>query len=659
MGNSAYFPLASGLLHSYCETIPEITQNYEFQPYIFFRDKLENIIPKLKDPDVVCFSVSVWNEQLSLKVGQKLKEKYPNCLLIFGGPNVPFEAEKYFEDNTFIDVTVRGDGEEALKEILLQHLNGDEFKNIAGISYRDRETKKCIKNKKNRDLGKDLDKYPSPYLTGKFDYLFNQFPDFKFQAIIETNRGCPFLCTFCFWGQGGLSTKYRYFSIDRVKEVFEWCGKNQIEYVFNADSNFGMLKRDQQIAEILVEIKKEYGYPEKFRTCYGKNSDEKIFKIGKLFHEHGLEKSITLARQSNDSTTLDNIKRTNINLDTFKQLQLLYNEHNIPVYTEFILGLPGETYQTWVDGFDEILRTGINNQIFVYVCNLLTNTEMDYPEYREKHGLITTHIPATEIHCSIRPEEDVEIEEVVIGTNTLPISEWKKSFVFAKLVILMHSMKIGFYIIIFLHHHYKVSYKGMLDFLISKHHNYKDTLLGKEIEFFFKRAEEVTGGSGRGCAYPEFGDIAFDDEEVSFLRLSKNKDRFYKELELVVLDLLNEQQLTGVDPNLVGEVIGYQCLRVVDPTRSIEDKQFVFEFNVPEYFDNILVDDKFQIKRSVQHLRVLNIENYNGDKKRFMQERLLFGRKSGTMLLEVAWSDNKDPKWSVSDRNVDYNPKYH
>ncbi|GAJ17119.1 unnamed protein product, partial [marine sediment metagenome] len=83
-----------------------------------------------------------------------------------------------------------------------------------------------------------------------------------------------------------------------------WCGRNKIKYVFCADSNFGMLQRDIEIAEYFVKAKVKYGSPEKFRACYGKNAEETIYQIGKIFHQYDMGKGITLSRQSNDLETL-------------------------------------------------------------------------------------------------------------------------------------------------------------------------------------------------------------------------------------------------------------------------------------------------------------------------------------------------------------------
>ena len=123
------------------------------------------------------------------------------------------------------------------------------------------------------------------------------------------------------------------------KEIDYFCEK-KIEYVFNADSNFGMHKRNYDIALKLVENKKNKGYPEKFRTCWGKNTSEMIFKIASLMHYYELDKGMTLARQSNSKEVLKNAKRDNIKLNACSTLQNKFNLINVPVYAEMILGLP-------------------------------------------------------------------------------------------------------------------------------------------------------------------------------------------------------------------------------------------------------------------------------------------------------------------------------
>ena len=103
----------------------------------------------------------------------------------------------------------------------------------------------------------------------------------NYQAIIETNRGCPFLCTFCYWGKGGSATKYRFRDLNTVFREIEYLGSKKVSYIFNADSNFGMHKRDYNIALKLVETKEKYGYPEGLGLVGGK-TQARIFKIASI-----------------------------------------------------------------------------------------------------------------------------------------------------------------------------------------------------------------------------------------------------------------------------------------------------------------------------------------------------------------------------------------
>ena len=319
MDRTAYLPLVSGLLQAYAQTSPLVQQHYEFMPFLFRRDKVEAILAQYECPGVAAFSVSMWNEQLCLRVAKEVKARWPECLIIFGGPHPPFHPADYFVRHPFIDVTVRGEGEGALRDILERRVESQNFEGIPGISWREPKTYRCIHNEAERPLPQDLDVFPSPYLSGLFDSLVNEPGGWQYQAIIETNRGCPFRCTYCFWGQGGLSRKYRFHSLERIRAEIKWVARNRILYLFNADSNFGIHTRDYEIAQFLVKTKEKYGFPEKFRSCYAKNSSNNIYRIAKLIQGYQMEKGITLSLQSNCAEALKNVRRQNIKIESFKE----------------------------------------------------------------------------------------------------------------------------------------------------------------------------------------------------------------------------------------------------------------------------------------------------------------------------------------------------
>lgn len=639
MENAAYFPLVSGLLRAHAETSELLRANYDFMPFLFCRDSPEHVVAQYDNPSVAAFSVSVWNEQINLRTAEQVKCLYPDCLIVFGGPQVPHYPEVYFDQHPFIDVAVRGEGEGTFSEILTRFLISRNFSEIPSVAYRNPGTGICVRNEAERPLPRDLDIYPSPYLEGLFEDLFVKCPDLEFQAVVETSRGCPFHCTYCFWGQGGLSKEYRYHSLERVAAEIQWCGTHQIKYVFNADSNFGIHSRDMQIAHIFVEAKKRYGYPEKFRSCFTKNTDDKVCEIAMLLHQHRLEKGITMSFQSMNPQVLQNIKRKNIRLSTYENFLSRFNEMGIPVYSELILGLPGENYQTWTTGIEEMLRSGLVNQFFSYFCEVYPNTDLADPLYQKRFGIVTKRIVLTEIHSAIHQDKSPpEYQEIIIATNSMPLAEWRKMAVFSWVTMLLHSMKLGFFILAYLVNRYGIRYVDLISYIsecrmppeIGK-------ILREEVARFETQLDRLLKGHGRGHEMPEFGGIYWDEEEASFLRISDKIDQFYDEMLVLLCEFLNKMDIPYDNAELA-EVVQYQRVRIPSchpPTIT----EWGFNFNFPEYFETYFYSNPVSLKAKSQIL-TLYPKDYQGDKIGYARETILWGRKSDALLTNVKWRDD-------------------
>ena len=101
-----------------------------------------------------------------------------------------------------------------------------------------------------------MDVLPSPYLDGVFDH-YGAAVD---AAIVESNRGCPFGCTFCDWGSA-TNQKVRKFDLQRVKDEIEWIGRHEVRVIWVADANFGIYERDIELAEWICEVKKKSTHP--------------------------------------------------------------------------------------------------------------------------------------------------------------------------------------------------------------------------------------------------------------------------------------------------------------------------------------------------------------------------------------------------------------
>jgi putative methyltransferase len=535
-------------------------------------------------------------------------------------------------------VAVRGEGEDAFSAILTRFVSSRDFSGIPGIAWRDPATGQCVRNDAERPHSRDLDMYPSPYLIGLFDELLASRRDIHFQAIIETNRGCPFSCTYCFWGQGGLSKKYRLHSLERIAAEVEWFAKQRIEYIFCADSNFGIHKRDVEVARILAETKKKYGYPQKFRACFAKNVDERIYEIGMLLHGQGMEKGVTLSFQSTDEQVLQNIRRKNIKMSTYKNLQVRFNEAKVPVYSELILGLPGETYETWTTGIEQMLQSGLTEQLFVYFCQVYPNTEMADPSYQKRWGIVTKRIILSEIHGAVRPEELApEFEDIIITTNSMPLSEWRKISVFSWVAMLLQSMRLGVFVLMYMVDRYRIKYMDLLKYISEcRMPSGVGNILREEVAHFEAQLDRLLAGHCRGHEMPEFGSIYWDEEEASFLRISDKLDQFYDEM-LALLRVFLKERGISYDEAELSEAVQYQRMRIhsCHPPATTERR---FSFNFPEYFETRFHRNPVPLSAKPQIL-TLSRRDFQGDKVRYAREVILWGRKSGAMLAEVKWRD--------------------
>lgn len=627
MENAAYLPIASGLLRGFAEAQPALKSEYAFEPFLYHVDSPKNILAAYKrEPEVAGFSLSMWNEQLNLFIAAEVKRRWPNCLIVVGGPQVPQKPQEYFKQHPFIDVAIRAEGEEPFSKVLARNLESRNFEGIASVSWRDANGE-CVWNSATNPQPKDLDMYPSPYLEGLFDEIMAE-GRYQMQAIIETNRGCPFPCSFCYWGQGGLSRKYRYHGIERVRLEIEWAAKNKIKYLFNADSNFGMHQRDEEIAQILVDTKTRYGYPDKFRTCFGKNADERIHGIAKKLHAAGMEKGVTLALQSNTPAVLKAINRTNIKMSAYASLQMKFNGDNIPVYSELINGMPEENYETWKAGIETLLASGLKNQLFVYLCQVLPNTEMWDRDYQQRYGIQTQRIELNEIHGAVRsPDLVTEFEDIIVTTNAMTLEAWRSMVIFSWVTMTLHSLKVGFFVMLFL---MKVCGRNATDF-IERVAREESGFIGLEIQQFKAQIERFLKGQGRGKIMPEYSPIYWDEEEASFLRISERIDEFYQQLEVLLLDFLTES-----DVDLVREVIAYQRLRIPsfgDPALRVRE----FSWNLPEFFDRVITAEPVSLERKPQTMTVYTPQF--ADKATYAKETILWGRKSGTMMTKVEWTN--------------------
>lgn len=645
IGSAANLPLTSGKLQAFSMTSENVRKHYTFMPYLFHIDSLDNVLAHYEDPGVAAFSAAIWNEQLCLRTAEEVKRRWPNCLIVFGGTQVPHNPTTWMARHQFIDAAVRGEGEQPFRSILERFVTAREFNGIPDVTWRNPANDRLELNPDLTTLDKDLDIYPSPYLEGLFDETIKANANIRFQAIIETTRGCPFLCTFCYWGKGGLSRKFRYFSLARVAAEIEWIGRNRIGFVYNADSNFGMQQRDEEVAEMMVATKRKYGYPEKVVNLYGKNTDERIHRIALKLYRNGMHKGLGLSRQSLNEEALANTRRHNIKLFVYESLQEKFEVEGIPVFTELILGLPGETYRSFAAGLSELMEISLACQLIIVLCEVYPNTEMANPDYLKLHGVVTRRNVSHGVHSVVQDKRCViEYIDYIVGTRTMPTPDWIKSGKLAWTTMTLTSLRLGYYLLRYLHDRFGIRCIDFIEFITDERMtNGTGAIWREELAHYEAFMKQIIEGRGRAVLLPEYGEIYWAIEEASYLRIAARLDRFYRELENLLSQFLHEKGIL-VDSKELHEAICYQRMRM--PTLAPTcDNERVFQFNFPEYFGSTPKTEPITLVRNPQKL-IITEPNVVQSKLSFAQERVLWGRRGGKFEREARWEPVEEPAYA-------------
>jgi radical SAM superfamily enzyme YgiQ (UPF0313 family) len=419
------FPLNIGYIGSYCKKIFGDKVELVLFKYI---DKLEKAIND-SPPDIIGLSNYAWCYKISLEMFRKTLEKNPNTITVWGGPNFPKDMpsqEEFMKNHTEVDFYVPIDGETGFTNIVTKYLE---------LSSKEKIKKKifnipiegCLSQNESGKLQynnpgiriKDLDEVPSPYLSGILDEFF----DGKLSPMIQSNRGCPFSCTFCTDGSD-LVKQVNKFSIDRVKNELEYIAKKvpkNIHSMTISDLNFGMYPRDLEICQTISDCQKKYEYPNIIQASTGKNQKEKIINAIKSLNG---ALRLSMSVQSMDQEVLENIRRSNISVDQMLALAPAIEEEKLGTTAEVILGLPGETYKSHIQTLRDLVKSNLN-YVRPYTLMLLHGSEMNTPEQREKWQFKTKFriLPKDFVKLS-DGKKIIETEEVVISTSTLNFEEY-------------------------------------------------------------------------------------------------------------------------------------------------------------------------------------------------------------------------------------------
>ncbi|MBQ7654500.1 MAG: radical SAM protein [Clostridia bacterium] len=611
-GNSAYLPYGAGAIIANCLKYPEIACAYHFPDILFFREDIDVALSRYEDPYIAAFSNNIWNTEYNKVLAKRVKEKYPECIIIFGGHNIG-KDDKFLRTEPYIDILSFGEGEETFADLLKKLPTGD-ISDVKSIAYR--KDDEIITTP--RGYYGDLSSFPSPYTAGVFDTIIEKYKDLQLDVIMETNRGCPYSCAYCEWDGFG---KMRLFPMEKIKAEIEWMAKNKIQYVLCGDSNFGLFKRDLEITDALVKAKRKYGYPKIFRVCYEKNSAERVFQICKTLNAEGMDKGATISFQTMCPEALENIGRKNLTLEHFSYLMKKYSEAGIPTYSELILGLPGETFESFAKGICTLIKNGQHSEIFVFSCDLLPCSPMAEEEYLKKYKIETVKVNFLTLHGTADSKTDIgETYDVIRSTYSMDRDSWVKAYMFSIYIQAFHAFPILRNFAIYLYEDTKTEYYDFytefIEYLL-KSPGYLGDVCRK-----VKKKLDDSLKDGKHYASSKTGNVNWSLEEGVFL------ETMY-DYEASADEIMPYLRRFDIPEDIFEDLTKYQTAMLRKPYEKEHSVELKYDF--PSYFNNVY-SRNYQPLQKRKTLIKFTPERTFDDFETYAREIVWYGRRKEAAL---------------------------
>lgn len=392
-------------------------------------------------PDILACSNYVWNSHLSHFACETAKQIQPKTLTVFGGTNYPFDAKgqlAFLKMRPAVDHHVFYEGEQAFVH-LIQAFREDpdpqrlRERAVDGCQSVSPTTGELVSGRPVPRL-RNLEEVPSPYTTG----LLDEFFDGKLIPLLETNRGCPFTCNFCNAGDRYF-TKVSMFPMEHLEEELTYIARRigplGVGTLMLADNNFGMYPRDAEICRILKKLQDEHGWPMRILSTTGKNNKERILSATEIL---GTSIAINMSVQSMNKTVLTHIKRQNVRLETYREVNEVLLRQGRTQKAEVIVPLPGETYETFLAGLRQLMASRAQ-LIYSYTLQLLYGTDYKDPDYRRRWGYEGKWRLVPLNFGEYEGRKLFDAEEVAVSSSTLSFEEYLKIRLLALLTEVMYN----------------------------------------------------------------------------------------------------------------------------------------------------------------------------------------------------------------------------
>jgi len=415
----AFYSLGCLVAYAKTERDGELAERFDFGRVTpTLRSAADEQIGALTDaPSVFLLSSYVWNHDVNMVIAAAIKQRSPGSLVVVGGPHIPRAPEparRFFETHPCVDVAARQEGEVTVAEILhviaatpgaADDLRRVDLSRIAGLTLR---RDGAVVRTQDRERRKDLTAFPSPYTSGEFDHWIEGCG----YIAIETNRGCPYGCTFCDWGAATLS-KIHSMSMERVLSDIEFAGRRRIQSLGLCDANFGILPRDLEIARHIAWTRERFGFPREINYSSAKTAHPRLGEIIKILRSAGFAAAAPISMQTTDEQVLANVERANIKTAEYRKMIAFLHREGIPAVSDMMVGLPGQTFATC----QKDLQFFFDHKVLavIFAASVMPNAPMADEDYRARFQITIGADGMVDSTYSFTPDEYARMFELCLA----------------------------------------------------------------------------------------------------------------------------------------------------------------------------------------------------------------------------------------------------
>jgi radical SAM superfamily enzyme YgiQ (UPF0313 family) len=397
-------------------------------------NKISSLLEK-SSPHIVGVTTTTPTLLSAIEIARKSKELFPNIPVVFGGHGTFKLGSTILKRINEVDVIVHGEGEQTILELVRAIGNNLPLQKVSGISFRKKSRE--IRTIASRPFIQDLDSLPFParHLLPMKSYIRDYFPSvlrkesFK-GTVLVSSRGCPFSCLFCaatrFYGH-----KWRARSpqnvVDEIEHLYNNYRKLGLNGFYLGDDNFLVdPKRVCEICNLLIER----GLSNLGWICQAR-VDSADLKLYSKMYEAGC-RMLELGIESGNDQIL-RIIRKGITKNVVRNAVKIAKSVGLKTFGYFMLGLPGDTYETMMDTIqfaEELDLDAVQfNPTFIFPgTEMGKEKDIDWLNFLIQEELFTNPLPRTELHPCVPTYQDRQtmIEMVKYAMKRLKIKRIKR-----------------------------------------------------------------------------------------------------------------------------------------------------------------------------------------------------------------------------------------